>query len=374
MKKRILIPYATYGSGHKTIAGYIKKYFEESGNYECLTIDLLNYSIPVIGNFSKKTTEFIMTKLPSVWSLLYFGLNNKVSTNIGKNINLKLFKNKQLKNIIEKFNPDITICTHFIGADLISEYNKKGITNSKLVVVVTDYKPHNFWTNAYKYTDALIVSSMDEKLKMIKRGYKPRKVYTSGIPILYNTNTKIDKFEIKRKLRINNNKKTVLFFVGGGNGATYNLIYYKELLKNHYDCNILFMCGKNKKVYKTARSYISKYNAKNVKVFSFVTNINDFYNVSDFVITKPGGAQATECLLFEEPMLLVKNNGGQEVENKRFLIRNGCAKSAHSKRSFKKHFEKMLYNDNYLDKMRKNIRKLENRKSMKKLFEIVEKL
>ena len=28
MKKRILIPYATYGSGHKSIAKYIKQYFE----------------------------------------------------------------------------------------------------------------------------------------------------------------------------------------------------------------------------------------------------------------------------------------------------------------------------------------------------------
>ena len=43
MKKRILILYATYGSGHKAIANYIKKYFEENGEYECLSLDLNNY-------------------------------------------------------------------------------------------------------------------------------------------------------------------------------------------------------------------------------------------------------------------------------------------------------------------------------------------
>ena len=29
MKKKILIPYASYGSGHKAIARYIEKYFKE---------------------------------------------------------------------------------------------------------------------------------------------------------------------------------------------------------------------------------------------------------------------------------------------------------------------------------------------------------
>ena len=54
MKKRILIPYATYGSGHKSIALYIKKYFEDSGEYECKTIDLVSYSFPLFGFLSKK--------------------------------------------------------------------------------------------------------------------------------------------------------------------------------------------------------------------------------------------------------------------------------------------------------------------------------
>ena len=59
MKKRILIPYATYGSGHKAIANYIKKYFEENGEYECKTIDLISYSIPFFGTISQKTVDFL---------------------------------------------------------------------------------------------------------------------------------------------------------------------------------------------------------------------------------------------------------------------------------------------------------------------------
>ena len=48
MKRKILILYATYGSGHKSIANYIEKYLEESGNYECQSIDLITESMPIV--------------------------------------------------------------------------------------------------------------------------------------------------------------------------------------------------------------------------------------------------------------------------------------------------------------------------------------
>ena len=81
-----------------------------------------------------------------------------------------------------------------------------------------------------------------------------------------------------------------------------------------------FVAGKNKKAEKKAKEYVARYKAKNVKVYGFVTNVSDFYQVSDFVVTKPGGAQVTECLYFEKPMILIKSNGGQEIENRRYLV------------------------------------------------------
>jgi len=48
MKKRIFIPYATYGSGHKAIANYIEKYFKSKNeDVEILKLDLLQFSTPI---------------------------------------------------------------------------------------------------------------------------------------------------------------------------------------------------------------------------------------------------------------------------------------------------------------------------------------
>lgn len=374
MKKRILIPYATYGSGHKTIANYIKDYFEQNGEYECLTIDLINYSFPIIGTFSKKVTENLMTKLPSIWSLIYFVFDNKISSYVSGKINIKLLDNKKLRNDIIEFNPDITIATHFFGSDIINYYNKKGYTDSKLVTVVTDYKSHDFWLNNIKETDAIIVSSFEERLNLIKKGFKNKQIYTSGIPICMDTlnNLKVD--NLLKKYKCNNNKLNILFFVGGGNGALINLVYFKELLKNKYDVNILFVAGRNKEAERKAKEYVKRYKNKNVKIFGFVSNINELYKISDIVITKPGGAQITECILFNKPMILIKSNGGQEIYNRKYLTRNGYAKWARTKNVFNKEIYLLINDDKERYKMIKKISKIKQEKSIEKLFKIVEKL
>lgn len=374
MKKRILIPYATYGSGHKTIANYIKNYFEENGEYECKTIDLINYSIPVLGSFSKKLSEFLMTSLPNIWSLIYFIFDNKLTAYISGKINLKLFDNKKLRKEISNFNPDITIATHFFGSDIINYYNKIGITNSKLVTIITDYKSHDFWLNVVKGTDAIVVSSLEEKIHLVKKGYKLKQIYTSGIPICMDTLDDLEKNELLKKYKCDNKKVTILFFVGGGNGALNNLIYFKEMLKNNYNANIIFVAGRNKEAERKAKTYLKKYRNKNVKILGFVNNVNELYKISDIVITKPGGAQITECMLFNKPMILIKSNGGQEIYNRRYLTRNGYALWAKNKRTFDVELQNLIYNEKERDKIIKNINKINKKKSMEKLYKIVEKM
>lgn len=373
MKKRILIPYASYGNGHKAIATYIKDYFEKNGEYECMMVDLISYSIPIIGKFNQKGSAFLMEKFPILWTILFWGFDNKLSAYVAGNVSAMLTDNKKLKNDIITFNPDITISTYFLGTDIICKYNKKGLTNSKVVAVVTDYKSHDFWLRKLKSIDAIIVSSFEERINLLKRGFKNKQIHTSGIPICPKNNN-IDKIDLLKKFKINNNKRTILFFGGGSNGTISTLLYLKEILKNNYDCNVLFIAGKNKRSESQAREYISRYNNENVKVYGFVTNIGDFYQVSDLVITKPGGAQVTECLYYEKPMLLIPGNGGIEVANRRFLVRKGYAKSVVSKNVFNKVLTNILESDELFNKMKKNISKIEQHKSMEKLFNIIEKL
>ena len=55
-RKKVLIAYATYGSGHKTVANYIYEYLKKHSNYELKIMDLMDYE-NLIGYISKRAFE-----------------------------------------------------------------------------------------------------------------------------------------------------------------------------------------------------------------------------------------------------------------------------------------------------------------------------
>ena len=372
MKKRILIPYATYGSGHKSVAEYIKEYFEKNGDYECFAVDLLSYAAPVLTNITKSISTAAMTKTPDIFTVFYELANNRLSATIFEDASVFFLKNKKLEKAIRDFNPDLTIATHFLGSDLIASYNKRGITNSKVVTVVTDYEAHAFWQKN-RNVDALILANEKEKARLIEKGFRKDQLYVSGIPVAMNMDVDFDRDELIKKFGIDKDLVTVLFFGGGGDGSIWNMRFFKAILENEYPCNVLFVAGKSETSFKMANKYVEKYNAKNAKVFGYV-DVKDFYNVSDFVITKPGGAQVTECLFLSKPMLLVKGNGGQENGNKKYLVENGFAESATMKGDFLDAFEKLLYNDKLRERMSAKIDKKNQREAIVRLFDFINKM
>ena len=63
-----------------------------------------------------------------------------------------------------------------------------------------------------------------------------------------------------------------------------------------------------------------------LKIFGFTDKIYDYYQVTDLVITKPGGLTVTECLAFGLPMIMVNAIPGQEEENAKFVEKNEAGK------------------------------------------------
>ena len=368
--KKLLVLYASYGSGHKSIGLNIKKYYEDKG-YDVLDIDLLSFSLPFFGNFTKNISKTIMNNIPSFWSLIYFAFDNRLTGTIYQEFSLKLFDNKKLREQIINFNPDLVIATHFYGSGLIAKYKQNNFINPKLITVVTDYKAHDVWLKDIKCTDGIIVSHNDEKKRLIKYGFNNKQVWTSGIPITSN-DVNYDKNKLLKKFKLSGTKPIILFF-GGGNGTINNLKYLKALIKSKVNADILFVAGKNKKAQKKALDYVKNYNAKNIKVYGFV-NVEEFYRVSDFVITKPGGAQVTESLYYKKPMILIKSNGGQELENRIFLLKKGYALGFITQYGFVKQVNKLVEQEKLLNKMIKNIDKIKLEKSMEKLFQNSENL
>jgi len=373
-KKRVLITYATYGSGHKTAAGYIYNYLTKHSNYEIKMIDLMDYE-NIIGFVSKKAfeTNFKSQNGQYLFTFFYELFDFKSTTLPYKFITQAVFKNKRLKQEIVDFNPDLLISSHFFGNIMMGIFNKKGLTDTKIISIITDYKSHEFWLKDEESIDALVVSNEIVKNEVVRKGIDKNKIYAFGIPILENFSV-IDDDKVKDKYEVNNNKLTFLFFAGGSIGSSFTYKYLKRLLDERYDINVIFVCGKNEKLKKKVEELVKNESYQNVKVLGFSNEVNKLLYISDVVITKPGGISLTECLEMKRPMLLIPGNGGQELYNAKFICKHGYGINCNSSKKLVNVVGRILKRKNILNNMKKNLQRYDNNKSVEKIYDLSKKI
>jgi len=373
-KKRVLITYATYGSGHKTVAGYICDYLQKHSDYEVKMIDLMDYE-NIIGFISKKAfeTNFKSRNGQYLFTFFYELFDFKATTMPYKYITQAIFKNKKLKDDIVSFNPDLLISSHFFGNIMMGIFNKKGLTNTKIISIITDYRSHEFWLKDIDSIDALVVGNDIVKNEVVQKGIDKNKVYSYGIPILDNFSL-INDNKIKEKYQVNNEKMTFLFFAGGSIGSSFTYKYLKRLLDERLDINVIFVCGKNEKLKKKIDELVKEEKYENVVILGFSKEVNKLLYISDVVITKPGGISLTECLEMKKPMLLIPGNGGQELYNAKFICKNGYGINCKNSKKLVLVVERLLKKKNILNNMNKNLKSYSNNDSIVKIFNLAKKI
>ena len=374
-KKKILFTYASFGAGHKTVANYLYEYFEKQKEYEVKIIDIMDYE-NLIGLISKKAFEqnFKHSSNSTIFSLIYEIFDFKATTIAYKTITKSILKNKKLRDDIVSFDPDLLISTHFFGNIVLGILNKKKLTNTKIISIITDYKSHEMWLKDEKNIDAFIVCNDIVKKELINKGIDNDKIYPYGLPISTSFKETISKETIRNKYSINNNKKTILFFAGGSIGASFSYKYLKKLLEKRFDINIIYVCGKNEKLKAKAEKLINNNDYKNVCILGYSNEVNNLLNISDIVITKPGAISITECLEMKKPMLLIPGNGGQENYNARFEFKNGYGINCKSPKKLVKNVNKILKRKSIYIKMKWKLNKNSLNKSVEQIYKLSKKI
>jgi len=375
MKKKVLIIYGSYGSGHKTIAQYIKDYLEVNYDYDVKVLDFTE-NPNFIGKVGVKIFDFnIKYRTKFLFNLSYEFTDHKLTTIQFKNFIKKSFDNKNNRNIIKDFNPDITISTHFFGNNLVSYYNDIGIINSKIVTIITDYKSHQWWINNHKNEDAFIVANEIVKNELIELGVNGKKVYAFGLPITPNIKDNLEKREkVLSSYKLSGKKPIYLFFGGGSVGSMAYFEYFKAIANDKYNIDLVFICGKNKELKEKCDNYVRRKKLENIKVLGFTNDVFNLMSISNAVISKSGGATVTECLEMCKPMIIIPGYGGQEKYNEKFMLKRKFAFKARNKYALKRIVKKTSNNLTTLTKLSDRMKKKEKNNSTKKICELIEKM
>ena len=319
--KRIILMYISEVSGHRSATLAIEKVLKIlRSDIEVLNINAFNYTNPISEKIVNRIYMGIIKRTPQIWDYLYD--NPEVVKKIEKlKERVHKFNSPKLKNLFDDFKPDAVLCTQAFPCGMVADYKKTYNSKLPLVAVLTDYVPHSYWV--YDTVDYYVTPSEDVSQRLIKKGVPHGKIKSLGIPFDPKFNEPIDKNRLMRKLKLSTEIPTVLI-MGGGQGLGPIKTIVKSLEKTKQEIQEIVVAGTNKKLYKTLKRRVKKYKKK-VIVFGFIHNIHELMDMSDIIITKPGGVTTAEVLAKKIPMIIVKPIPGQETNNTLYLMEKGAA-------------------------------------------------
>lgn len=370
--KKILILYATYGGGHLSAAKSVKQYLDEHySNVQTEMVDCIEYINKSLNKVTTGAYKEMAKKAPWAWKRIYQhsekGTLSKISITTNKFMALKLMK------LFNELTPDLVVSTHPFATQMTGYLKKKKKIDCKLATLMTDFMPHEQWLVRNEFSDFFFVSNFNMKNLLIKEKINKDKIFVTGIPVSTRFQQEFDKPAIYKDFGLEPNKKTILFFAGGGFGlgaeSTVNIL--KSFLNLKNELQIVAISGKNPKMKKRFDELQEEYGDNILKVFEYTDKVPELMNISTLVVTKPGGLTTSECLVCGLPMIIINPIPGQEEQNAEFLESAGIAIWLKKHDDAKKVINNLLHSPIRLTEMKENAKVVARRNSTQRICNIL---
>lgn len=370
---KILIFYASYGSGHLNAAISIKDYIETNyKNIEIELIDCMKYINKPIDKISTTAYKEMLKKVPWAWGKIYTDSQKGPLAHITSKSNM-MFAIKLLKLLREK-KPDLIISTHPFGSQMCTYLKRKNKISAKIATIMTDFSPHDQWLIGHENTDYYFVAHKEMEDYLISKNIPKNKVFATGIPISPKFWKNYDKQNILNEFNLKNNTKTILFFANNEYGAEKNktIEVFETIIKNFKNIQIITITGKNEKIIKNLEHIIEQNNSKNnVKILEHTNKIPELMAISDLVVSKPGGLTTAESLASKLPIIITNPIPGQEEENAKLLEKYGVGFWIKKYDNTFNILNNILSKSENLEKIKENTKKLEKKYATKNICEIL---
>jgi processive 1,2-diacylglycerol beta-glucosyltransferase len=213
---------------------------------------------------------------------------------------------------------------------------------------------HPFWI--HRNIDAYAVATNAMRQTLVNRGVGPKRVTVTGIPIDARFAQRADRPAVRRRLGLAPDRTTLLLMGGGvGIGPLENAITAIDRLQ--HELQVVVVVGKNPTLERRLADSATGLTHP-VKVVGFVSNVFDYMQAADVLVSKPGGLTSSEALAAELPFVMLRPLPGQEERNTRYLESGGAGIRAQTTRELVHALDGLLSNAHALGAMRERARRL----------------
>ncbi|WP_236027829.1 MGDG synthase family glycosyltransferase [Candidatus Methylacidithermus pantelleriae] len=349
--KRVLILSASAGTGHVRAAMALDKAFrQEPGVGEVVTVDALKFTNKLFRDFYSKLYVQLVVKAPSVVSWVY-----KITDEPWKTDRMRLMldrlNTRPLVNFISEFDPDITVCTHFLPAELISYLIDNGQLHAKLSIVVTDFACHAMWL--CRVFHHYFVASEEAKVHLTRLGLPEDRITVSGVPIDPVFRPVNEREKVLQELGMDP-ELPLLLVSGGALGVSPVEAILEELSFLGTPAQVVVICGRNEVLAQRIRLNLQLHpHPLPVHVIGYTDQMHRWMAAATLLIGKPGGLTASEAMAMGLPMVIVSPIPGQEERNSDYLLERGIAIKCNELTTLAFKVEQLLRHPEQLAQMRK---------------------
>lgn len=336
-KKRVLLLSEGFGAGH-TQAAYalsssLRKLYPD---VQTRVLELGSFLNPRMAPLILTAYRRTVISQPRLVGMVYRHQYEK-SLNRLTTLALHRLFYTQTRDIIRQLRPDLIVCTHPIPSAVISRLKRLG-AHIPLCTVITDYDAHGTWISPE--VDRYLVSTPEVMHKLRSRNVPVAKIQVTGIPVHPNFWEHPGHDEIREQFQLQ--PLPTVLVMGGGWGLMNDEIIHSFLAQWKEQIQFVFCLGHNEKTLRRMNKD-HRYNHPNIRVLGFTREIDKLMEISNLLVTKPGGMTCTEGLAKGIPMLFHKPLPGQEEENCQYFTNQGYGEPITSLDVVVKWMNKLLY-------------------------------
>ncbi len=359
MFRKVLILSASAGAGHLRAAEALERAFLElNAAQEVRHIDTLQYTNKIFRHLYSKAYIEMVNKMPEVLGWLYDHLD-KPWKNERRRLALDKLNTRPFVKMLREYQPEITICTHFLPAEIISWLKARKRISCRQAIVVTDFDVHAMWL-CHHYEHYFV--ALDEtRLHLEKLGIPPAKITVTGIPIDPVFAREKNQREMRDKHGLRQDVTTILLSAGGfGVGPMENIL--QSLIEDlRSPAQVLALCGRNQKlkhrVDQLATS-LSPGSQLSIKAIGYTSEVDEYMSASDILLGKPGGLTTSEALARGLIFVIVNPIPGQEERNSDHLLEEGVAIRCNNLPVLADKLDRLLGDPTRMNNMRASARRL----------------
>jgi processive 1,2-diacylglycerol beta-glucosyltransferase len=367
-KYRVLILSVSAGTGHLRAAEALEKAVRARSDVgEVLNVDALQHTNKVFRRFYGKFYIDLVRSAPVLLGWFYESQDEPWKTEKMR-LMLDRMNTGPLVHTIRKFRPDITICTHFLPAEILSHLMKREKIETRLALTITDYYVHAMWLS--RVVHHYFVANEESKVQLETIGYPPEAVTFTGIPIDPVFADPVDRAQLRAKHGLSDDLPLLLVSAGALGVSSAERIV--EVL-NRLDSlvQVVVVCGKNEKLRQTVLAQLDRAGVPcgngrqaagesqmDIRVLGYTHEMHDWMKAADLYIGKPGGLTTAEALSCGLPMVIYQPIPGQEERNSDYLLENGAAVKCNQLTTMAYKVDLLLKNPERLAKMRLRARAL----------------